>query len=681
MSAFIRKLVDRFAKTNAAKTRQRSRPKFTPGIESLESRLNPGSANPTNVTAIYDAAAHSLSVSFQEAVGSHDTPVYAAAFLDPANPSTGGGLTLNAVTTSGSNVLTFPADTTLGLLPGQTVTGSGIPAGTTIVSVDSSSQVTLSNPATATSLTTAGTSLTFTLVLNGTLTSGSNTVTGLSSTAGLWIGESVLGTGVPIPKLPTNPTAGTPETITTITSIGADGHSITLSGNATVSGTESLTFVTGLALDGSGMEFLGNTIDTTTVFTQTYTYSSTYQNPFLLTTPPDVCMTMYHNTGVASGFHSVVGDGPGLNTDNSLTNDHNTGDFWVYNGLIDYNLSGKIDGGDSTPTSVVNGTLTTGSTTVTGLLTVVSGKTTSGSATVTLGGPGTTALFVGESVTGAGIPDGTTIAAINSNNSITLSQNATATSGGTNLTFNLAGGLYVGEYVTGSGLPAGDQVAAIGPAAGTITLTTAATATGGKALTFDTATVAGYRIINGAVDLNHDGTISNADTTSTLAGHPQFASFNVIGGKVDFNGDGKIDPQDTGDTGIEAICATPTVINNNTNQASVSGFVFLDNSGFVGPLGGVTLTLTSTTNPQVNFTTTTNLTDGSYSFGSLPAGTYTITETVPTGDAPESASAGTVNGATDGTVDSTYTQILNILLGPTDTGTNYDFTNTVPPQT
>jgi hypothetical protein len=609
LSAFIRKLMDRFSGTYAVETRRRAR--FLLNIEPLESRLNPGSANPANVTAIYDATAHSLSVSFQQAIGSKDTPVYAAAFLDPADPSTGGGLTLNAVTTSGSNVLTFASDTTtLGLLPGQTVTGSGIPAGTTIVSVDSSSQVTLSNAATATSLAT-GTSLTFTLVLTGTLTSGSNTVTGLASTAGLWVGESVTGTGVPIPQLPTNPTAGTPETTTRIASIGADGHSITLTANATTSGAESLTFVTGLALDGSGMEFLSTVIDNTTVFTQTYTYSATYQNPFLLTPPPDVCVTMYHNTGVASGFHSVVGDGPGLNTDNSLTNNHNTGDYWVYNGLIDYNLSGKSDGGDSTQTTVMNGTLANGSTTVTGL-----------------------------SGTGA---------------------------------------LYVGEYVTGQGLPAGDQIASIGADGHSIALTAAATATGGKSLTFDTATVAGYRIINGAVDLNRDGTISNADTTSTLAGHPQFDGFNVIGGKVDFNGNGKIDAGDTGDTGLEAICTTPTVINNNSGQASLSGFVILDAGGNLNPFGNVLLTLTGTTSTgqQVTLSVLSNP-DGSYSFGNLQAGTYTVTETVPAGDIAESASAGTVNGTTDGTVDPTSTQIFGITLGATDTGTDYDFTNTVP---
>lgn len=602
LSALMRKLVDRYSRANAIKPRRRARPR----LELLEARLNPGSADPANVTAIYDATAHSLSVSFQEAIGSKDTPVYGAAFLDPVTPSANGGLTLSAVTSNGSNVLNFPSGTTtLGLLAGQTVTGSGIQSGTTIASVDSSTQVTLSTPATATSLAT-GTSLTFTMILTGTLTSGSSVVTGLSSTAGLFVGQSLLGTGIPIPQLPSNPTQGTPEITTRIASIGADGHSLTLTANATANGAQSLTFITGLALDGSGMQFMSGIIDNTTVFTQTYTYSSTYQNPFLLTTPPDVCMTLYHNTGVASGFHSVVGDGPGLNTDNSLNNNNNSGNYQVYSGLIDYSLSGKADAGDSTPTAAMNGTLTNGSTTVTGL--------------------------------------------------------------------SSTNGMYVGEYVTGSGLHAGAQIASIVNAS-TITLTTAATVTGGKSLTFDTVTVLGYRIINGALDLNHDGAISSADTTSTLAGHPQFAGFNVIGGKVDLNGNGKIDSNDTGDSGIAAICATPTIINARST-ATLSGYV--TDAGTGGGISGVTITLTQydiNGNVLATFTTTTDG-GGYYSFGSLPAGTYSITEdttTLPPGYNALNSFPGTDNGTMDGTSLSA-SSISSITLNSGDVGTNFNFT-------
>src|SRR5215471_17600735 len=96
----MRKLVDRFSGTDAMKARRRSRSKFVPDFDFLEARVNPGSADPANVTAIYDATAHSLSVSFQQAIGSRDTPVYGAAFLDPASPSTNGGLTLSGNTTN-----------------------------------------------------------------------------------------------------------------------------------------------------------------------------------------------------------------------------------------------------------------------------------------------------------------------------------------------------------------------------------------------------------------------------------------------------------------------------------------------------------------------------------------------------------------------------------------------------
>jgi hypothetical protein len=117
-------------------------------------------------------------------------------------------------------------------------------------------------------------------------------------------------------------------------------------------------------------------------------------------------------------------------------------------------------------------------------------------------------------------------------------------------------------------------------------------------------------------------------------------------------------------------------------NASLSGVVNLDNGGGVlTPLGGVLVTLTGTTTSgqQVNVSMTTNP-DGTYGFGNLQAGTYTITETVPQGDSAESASAGTVNGTTDGNVDSTFTVISGINLGAADNGINFNFTNYFVPQ-
>jgi hypothetical protein len=108
--------------------------------------------------------------------------------------------------------------------------------------------------------------------------------------------------------------------------------------------------------------------------------------------------------------------------------------------------------------------------------------------------------------------------------------------------------------------------------------------------------------------------------------------------------------------------------------ASVSGFVSIDNAGVLSGLAGVTLTLTGTTSSgqQVTLTTTTG-SNGSYSFGNLAAGTYIITETVPPGQVFESASVGTVGGATDGS--SGIGKIMGITVANGDVGINYNFTN------
>jgi hypothetical protein len=109
---------------------------------------------------------------------------------------------------------------------------------------------------------------------------------------------------------------------------------------------------------------------------------------------------------------------------------------------------------------------------------------------------------------------------------------------------------------------------------------------------------------------------------------------------------------------------------------SISGHVF---GGITGttPLAGVTLTLTGT-DINNNVVTMTAVTDtfGAYAFGALgdlPAGSYTITETVPPGYEFSSASAGTVNSATDGVASGN--SITQIALNPGDDGINYDFFN------
>jgi len=86
---------------------------------------------------------------------------------------------------SGTDGLTAEA-----IQPGMEVAGTGIPASTTVLSVDSVTQITLSAPAT----TTAATPLTFTAFTTQT---GSSIVGGLRTTAGLRPGMVVVGANIP----------------------------------------------------------------------------------------------------------------------------------------------------------------------------------------------------------------------------------------------------------------------------------------------------------------------------------------------------------------------------------------------------------------------------------------------------------------------------------------------------
>lgn len=91
-------------------------------------------------------------------------------FTTPYSPQGGVGITRTGTLTDGSAVVTGLSSTT-GLFVGQTVVGTGIPAGRTIVNVDSSSQITLSGPANITGTKT------------GHVTAGSKQITGITPDA------------------------------------------------------------------------------------------------------------------------------------------------------------------------------------------------------------------------------------------------------------------------------------------------------------------------------------------------------------------------------------------------------------------------------------------------------------------------------------------------------------------
>jgi hypothetical protein len=123
---------------------------------------------------------------------------------------------------SGKSEVTVVTPTTAGLTAGEAISGTGIPAGTTIKEVKSSTVIVLSQNATASGAQTLIFSRT------GALKSGKSEVTVVTpTTAGLTAGEAVSGTGIP---------AGT--TIKEVKSSTV----IVLSKNATASGAQTLTF-------------------------------------------------------------------------------------------------------------------------------------------------------------------------------------------------------------------------------------------------------------------------------------------------------------------------------------------------------------------------------------------------------------------------------------------------------
>ena len=149
--------------------------------------------------------------------GTSELVIYNAA---TGNPGFGG-----SNITTGSKVITMGS--TVGIQPGMTLTGTGIPAGTTVLSVDSLTQITLSQDATATNTnqTVSGGSF-----VSGVTTSGSPTIT-MNSTVGLAPGMTLTGTGIP--------------TGTYIVSVDSPTQ-VTLSQNATAAGTN-ISFAAGVS--------------------------------------------------------------------------------------------------------------------------------------------------------------------------------------------------------------------------------------------------------------------------------------------------------------------------------------------------------------------------------------------------------------------------------------------------
>jgi flagellin-like hook-associated protein FlgL len=362
---------------------------------------------------------------------------------------------------------------TTNLNVGMTVTGPGVPSGTTIISKDSASQITLSQPLTQA---TTGGSFTFlptvTKTVNNATPSTSaavNQIAGLPDVTGLSIGMSISGPGIPantsiISIDQTNPAAPV-VVMNNFATQTANGGSFVFGPAVTkVGATDPPNQITGLAIAQTQNLYVGMKVSGPGV-------------------PDNTTITAVDATG-ATGVVTLS---------NTPTGAGGAGQF-VFEGYI-----------DSYGSRTVNGNVTNGSTTVSGLPSTANminaptvTKTGATDPFVNLnqitGIADMTGLYLGMGVseqTGLIIPPDTTITAIDPvTKTITLSNSPSAAGTGISFIFDQTiaktatplpglnqltglpetGGLSVGMPVSGAGIPANTVITAINPVTKVVTL-------------------------------------------------------------------------------------------------------------------------------------------------------------------------------------------------------------------
>lgn len=358
--------------------------------------------------------------------------------FDDAGPGPNPPVTATGTLTAGSPTVTGLSSTE-GIAAGLAVTGTGIPTGATVLSVDGSGgTVALSAPANATE---ASTQLTFYTVGNfkmkGTLVAGSPTVTDLGNFPFVQVGQSVAGTGVP---------AGT-------TVSGTVPNEIALSAAATADGQNvALTFTTTIPTTGD------------------------------LSAGSATVTALASTSGIAAGQKV---SGPGIASGTTVA-------------TVDMATASVTLSAPATTDETAAALVFTATATMTG--TLVAGSEIVGSLS------DFPAIQSGQTVAGAGIASGTTVATVTPA-SATMSAKATAGGSGVDLIFStdfltttttgtLTSGsttitdvanpsiAVVGQTVTATGLPGQTKIVAVSGT--TLTINQAATASGSQTLTFVT---------------------------------------------------------------------------------------------------------------------------------------------------------------------------------------------------
>jgi len=407
----------------------------------------------------------------------------------------GGTLTRNSPVVTGMI-------TTAGFQAGWTVTGTGIPANTTILSVDSNSQIHLSQNATAG----GGQALSFSVQSTGNTTRNSAIISGIPSTGGLQVNWDVSGNG--IPSGATISSIDSPTQIHISSRATAAGSGVTLTFGVEITSATCLGDAPSILLHG-GQILVGNIDDNSTylydIASNTWTfaankvYDNSAEDGFTALSDGrvlayDINQSVNQNAGYAELYNPATNSwssispadgtahgvlpvlstylggelGPALRLQDGrilqiggygnmalYTPSTNT---WAAGPMVEGTLNGLpfVFSADDAPAAILpNGHVIF--TADAGWGVTSTGNTTNGSDVIT-GIPSTAYFQVGWPVMGNGIPDNTTISSVDSTTQIHISASATATATGVSLT-------YGGGYVQPTELFDFDPVAGtVGPA-------------------------------------------------------------------------------------------------------------------------------------------------------------------------------------------------------------------------
>jgi autotransporter-associated beta strand protein len=421
-------------------------------------------------------------------------------------------------------------------------------------------------------------------------------------------------------------------TYTGVTTINAGTVAVTnlANGGSPSSLGQSTNAASNLVLNGGTLRYIGAGSSTDRLFTLgssggrisasgTGPVNFTNPNPIAFSTPDvPVALTLSgSNTGTNTFAPALNDNGAGAT---SLTKS-GTG-LWLVTGNNTQSGVTTISGGTLQINTLVNGSISQSSSTF-GPAAEPSCQTTASSTNIFIGD--TSVLTANMTVTGPGIPSGDTIATVNGDGSIDLvtPANSTATvalnfSGVPVVTVSDSTQFTVGEAVTGVGIPTGSTILSIDNVQDTVTISQNATATNAASnLNFFTANPLGGTT-NAAANLVIDGgTLQYVGPASST---DRLFTIGINGTTLDASGTGPINFTNGGSVAFVGTTSTSlTLTGNNTGNNTLAATITDSSPGLTsvvksGP-GIWALTGTNTYSGGTNITAGTLQIAGDSNFG------------------------------------------------------------------